>query len=597
MDRFDGVSLKTRLYLLVLAAFVPVAVLIVYVAGEQRAIEMDAVLRQATLLAQSAAASETLAMEAARGLTAALGGAFLLVDGRRPDRLQGYLSERPHRTGAYAAFGILDPGGRTIAASPPSAATGEYGNRAWVAACLQQRRLTIGPYRGEHIDGRPVIFLAEPVIDPRGEPVAVAFAALDLSLVTRGLTRPLTELPSDSRLTVLEGERVLLRYAVDGGRWLAAQPLDPSLLRRIRDRPSGVLVAADENGASRIYAHAHMESVFRPGRVAVVLDIPRAVALAASRRVFARNVALLAASALLAVVFIWRAADVFFLRRVGAMVGASRRLAAGDLRARIGRIGARDELSHLAGVFDEMAASLQVRVEREEQANASLERSREQLRRLTAYQNDVREQERIRIAREIHDRLGQALTVLKMDLAWLRKHTPPGDRSLDDRLEAMLRCVGEAMETLHAVTAELRPVILDDFGLAAALEWQADAFHQHSGIGCRFENNGFEPDLPPDRATALFRIVQELLTNVARHARADEVTVRLDRTEDGLRLRVADNGRGITAEEIDSPHAFGLLGIRERLKPLDGRVTFEGRAREGTRVTIHLPLTGKGDAP
>jgi signal transduction histidine kinase len=244
-----------------------------------------------------------------------------------------------------------------------------------------------------------------------------------------------------------------------------------------------------------------------------------------------------------------------------------------------------------------MAASLQMRIEREEQVMVSLKHSREQLRRLSAYQNDVREQERIRIAREIHDQLGQSLTILKMDLSWMKKQMPAADAAMDEKMDAMFRVIKEAMENLHAVTAELRPVILDDFGLAAAIEWQADAFSRRSGISCRLENNGFEPDLSKEQATALFRIFQETLTNIMRHAGADEVVVRLEKRDGGLFFQIADNGRGITADEINAPNAFGLLGIRERLYPLGGRVAFEGRPGLGTRVTIRLPLSPEGDTP
>jgi len=269
-------------------------------------------------------------------------------------------------------------------------------------------------------------------------------------------------------------------------------------------------------------------------------------------------------------------------------------LAAGDFQVRIGQIGSRDELSHLAEVFDEMAQTLHLRIEREEQAKASLKQSREQLRQLSTYQNDVREQERIRIAREIHDQFGQLLTILKMDLAWMRRHLSTVGSAVDEKLEAMLRLIVEAMDNLHDVTSELRPVILDDFGLAAAIEWQAETFRRRSGIGCRLQNNGYEPELNKDQATALFRIFQELLTNIIRHAEADDVIVRLEKHDGELMLQVVDNGRGITDDESNSPHAFGLLGIRERLYPLGGRIAFEGWPDRGTRVTIYLPLNQKG---
>jgi signal transduction histidine kinase len=281
---------------------------------------------------------------------------------------------------------------------------------------------------------------------------------------------------------------------------------------------------------------------------------------------------------------------VFILRRVQAMAEASRRLASGDLGVRIGPIGARDELSHLAGVFDEMAAALQARIEREEQVMVSLEQSREQLRKLAAYQQEVREQERIRIAREIHDQFGQSLTILKMDLSWLKKHCGGTLSRVEGKMDAMGSIIDEALKTLHAVTSELRPVILDDFGLAAAIEWQIEEFGNRTGITCRMENTGPEPDLPKDQATALFRIFQEILTNIMRHAQADRVEVRLEERDESLVLEVRDNGRGISDSEINDSKSFGLLGMRERLYPWNGRVVFEGRQGRGTAVTVYLPV-------
>jgi signal transduction histidine kinase len=140
-------------------------------------------------------------------------------------------------------------------------------------------------------------------------------------------------------------------------------------------------------------------------------------------------------------------------------------------------------------------------------------------------------------------------------------------------------------------------VILDDFGLAAAIEWQIEEFGSRTGIACRMEKSGYEPDLPKDQATALFRIFQEILTNIMRHARADRVEVRLEERDGKLLLEVRDNGRGITASEIDDSKSFGLLGMRERLYPWNGRVDFEGRGGQGTVVTVHLPLSMKGDIP
>ena len=287
-------------------------------------------------------------------------------------------------------------------------------------------------------------------------------------------------------------------------------------------------LGTDENNDARVYAFALLQSFLRNRPVFVVLEVYQSSILAASRRIFLRNMALLVLSVLMALFFIWWAGNTFILRRISAMVEASRKLAAGDMSARIGKIGAHDELNHLAGVFDEMAASLQKRIEKETQVTASLKRSREQLRSLAAYQNEVREQERIRIAREIHDQLGQSLTLLRMDLSWLKKQLDDKNPTVDEKMEAMFQVLADALENLHTVTTELRPIILDDFGLAAAIEWQVEEFRNRVGIECRMAPTDFEPDLPKDQATALFRIFQETLTNIMRHAQASEVVVHLE---------------------------------------------------------------------
>ncbi len=593
MKQFAGVSLKTRLYLLVLTAFIPVTIIIFYVTEEQKTIEKDAILHKTELMAQMVVSTENLQVETTRDLTAAMAETFDALDGQ-PERLSPFLSQLINHTKGYKTLGIVDSTGVLIAGSRPDRMETDYAGKKWLSSSLKRQGLIMGSYHGERIDGQPVIYFARSIFDSSGDAVAVVFAALDLNWMNRGFFNQLAELPANSRLILANENQLLLQYEVDTTRWASAQPIDPVLQKRIDNQPSGVLAADDENKKTWIYAFSRLESTFQQGRVYVVLKIPQSVAMATSNHIFTRNLILLIISALMAALAIWWAAEKFILRRVGAIVHASRQLAAGDFRARIGRIGMRDEISHLAGVFDEMAQTLQMRIEREEQAKTSLKQSREQLRRLSTYQNDVREQERIRIAREIHDQFGQSLTILKMDLAWMKKHFSTVDSAVDKKLATMIQLIGEAMENLHAVTAELRPGILDDFGLAAAIEWQVDTFQNRTGVNCRFLNDGYEPELTKDQATALFRIFQELLTNIIRHAQAKEVIVRLENRDGELRLQVADDGRGITEDEINSPHAFGLLGIRERLYPLGGQIVFKGPSEQGTCVTIHLPLDEKG---
>jgi PAS domain S-box-containing protein len=222
-------------------------------------------------------------------------------------------------------------------------------------------------------------------------------------------------------------------------------------------------------------------------------------------------------------------------------------------------------------------------------------RAYDQLRQLSGRIDAAREEERTGIARELHDQLGQALTVLKMDLAWIARRASSDDGltrvALLEKLTSMIQMSDEVIEEVRRISAELRPALLDQVGLPAALAWKAQEFATRTQIACLVESN--IPDTEPlDRslATAVFRVFQEALTNVVRHAKARRVDVSLDLGDASLVLQVRDDGRGITADEIDDPRSLGLLGIRERARRLGGDVTFARAAPSGTLVTLRLPV-------
>jgi len=217
-----------------------------------------------------------------------------------------------------------------------------------------------------------------------------------------------------------------------------------------------------------------------------------------------------------------------------------------------------------------------------------------QLRALAARLQNVREDERTRVAREIHDELGQACTALKMDLALLVKQLPRNKKRLHERSESMLRLIDGMIHSLRRIASELRPSTLDDLGLTAALEWQAQEFERRSGVRCEVALPAEELALDSARATAVFRIFQETLTNVARHANATRVDVRMVSDAESLVLEVSDNGRGIEETHASSPRSLGLLGMRERALLLGGEFQIMGAPRKGTTVTLRLPLTKRG---
>ena len=215
------------------------------------------------------------------------------------------------------------------------------------------------------------------------------------------------------------------------------------------------------------------------------------------------------------------------------------------------------------------------------------------LRSLSGRLERAREEERSRLARELHDELGQVLTSTKLDLMWMCDRVrQPGARpslSFVNKLQSLAGLVELAIAAVQRITTDLKPAVLDHLGLEAALEWEATKFHARTGIRCRVESPPGRLAIDPVRATALFRIAQESLTNVARHAHAGAVRLSLGKRRDRVVLEVQDNGRGIGERELNSPHSAGLLGMSERARLLGGGVRIVARPGRGTRVIASIP--------
>ncbi len=219
---------------------------------------------------------------------------------------------------------------------------------------------------------------------------------------------------------------------------------------------------------------------------------------------------------------------------------------------------------------------------------AELERSRRALRELSASVVEAREEERRRIARELHDELGQRLTALKMDLSILAGSTDP--QAVDERIRGMLATLDDTVASVRRISADLRPMMLDDLGLNAAIEWLARDATQRMGVAVTLQLGDADPPVDERVATAVYRMVQEALTNVARHAQATGVQVTLRAGAGELVLTVQDNGIGFSADALEREGSFGLMGLRERALMLGGRMEVGNVPGSGGRVTITLPL-------
>jgi len=245
------------------------------------------------------------------------------------------------------------------------------------------------------------------------------------------------------------------------------------------------------------------------------------------------------------------------------------------------RIGERLENQSIVVTFENITYRKQFEKE--------IELSRGRLRDLSMHLQTVREKERTRIARELHDELGQLLTALNTGIILLKKKIPPEQPHLSERTQSMKDLIDMTMQTVKRIYMDLRPGMLDHLGLPVAMDWQCQEFQKRTGIQCAVDVEPEDMEPSKDASITVFRILQETLTNVAKHSKATRVNVSLREAEDDLELVVRDNGRGIREEDLHKPKSFGLLGIRERVDFRGGEVKIAGKKGKGTTVTVRMP--------
>jgi PAS domain S-box-containing protein len=236
-------------------------------------------------------------------------------------------------------------------------------------------------------------------------------------------------------------------------------------------------------------------------------------------------------------------------------------------------------------ITERKKAEQELRISRE-----NLERSYEEIRLLASNIERIREEEKIKIAREIHDELGQQLTGLKMDVSWLNKKLAPGETVLRDKVKEILALLDDTVKSVRRIASELRPGLLDDLGLVAAIEWHSQEFQKRSGIKTKFILPKKEIVTPPNVSTGLFRIFQESLTNVARHAAASEIVASLDQVKNDIILKITDNGKGFDTNGTGNKKTLGLLGMKERVMMMDGQFEITSKPGNGTTVIVSVTL-------
>lgn len=394
-------------------------------------------------------------------------------------------------------------------------------------------------------------------------------------LVLSGLRANGEEFPIEASISqhVENGRRfytVILRDVTERQRAERLHARDEARLRGILDSAMDAIITVDDTQHVVLFNKA-AEQVF---------GCPRAEAIGAPLSWFMPER--------------FRAGHAEHVRRFGETGSSSRRMGALRIVMGLRRNGEEFPIDASISAVEEQGRKFYTVILRDVtervKAEEELLHSRQELRELAAAANSVREQEKSRIARELHDELAQALTALKMDVAWTRERLAPGQDALAVKLTAMQELLDSTVAATRRISADLRPLMLDDLGLAPAAEWLVQNFRQRTGIHCELAIGAGELELDDERATAVFRILQESLTNVARHAQASQVEVNLDKTDREVLLSVHDNGQGFSTATPRKRNSFGLIGLRERAQLLGGSVEISSTPGEGTTIEVRIPL-------
>jgi PAS domain S-box-containing protein len=227
-------------------------------------------------------------------------------------------------------------------------------------------------------------------------------------------------------------------------------------------------------------------------------------------------------------------------------------------------------------------------------AEEKLNSTHQKMRNLAVHLLLAREEERRKVAQEIHDEFGQALAALKMDMHWLDKHVRGAAPDVAEKIKGMIRLSEQTIGMVQSLSSQLRPRMLDDLGLAPALDWLAGDFSRRTGISCTMDTDFPSALVGGNAATTLYRVVQEALSNVARHSQARQCTIRLHTSGGAIMLRIEDDGIGITPAQAAAAESYGIIGIHERVEGLGGSLSIVGSRESGSTLLVRIPLPGEG---
>jgi signal transduction histidine kinase len=579
---FSG--LRFRLLLLVVLACTPLVVLTLHTAWEDRRRARTAWRQRGQKLIQVANREEDKLLGETQQLLLAMAESSqaLLRNPRGAKKLMDHLFTAYPR---YSNLGVVLTNGDVLASAAPMPEASNQSGREYFRRTVANRAFSVGDYPTKRTFERPTVSFGYPVLDRSGQLQAVVFAALDLDWFNRFGTELQTQVPKGATWTAVNTNgAILVRYPGPEA-WVGKSLPEKPLLNTVFNGGSGDVELANSQGEVWYYAYNAMHSQMVPGSVVAILGIPLRTLFADTDRLLVKNLAWLGAALAMGLTLGWIGSNLLVLLPVKALVRSTARLGAGDLSVRTGLPHGRDELGQLTDAFDQMAGAL-------EQREAERRLTNNKLQVLSHRLVEVQESERRHIARELHDEIGQTLTVAEMNLQ--SALNAPEDPSFMKRLEESMRAVEQVLEQVHDLSLNLRPSMLDDLGLESTVRWYLNRQAAAAGLQVEFRAEPLEARLEPVIETGCFRVAQEALTNILRHAHASTVIVDLSRKNGRLNLSVRDDGVGFEVSAIRERAvrgaSLGLLSMEERAALAGGGIEYISAPGEGTEVRAWFPL-------
>ena len=577
-------SLRFRLLLLIVLSCAPLVVLMLRTAGEDRKRAVASWQQRSRRVLQLANQQEQDVIASTRQFLLAVSESSA-VRSLDLQRCKPWLDELLASYPRYSNLGVLSLDGRVLVSCVPLSGAGEQRRAGLVKQTLAARSFSFGEISTGGASRHATADFAYPVLlNASGQPLAVVFVELSLGQLVAG---------SDLRAQLTRGATwtefdrngvILARFPKPEG-WVGRRLTDQSLLSAALNQPEGVTETVDAEGVQRVYAFGSRHSQLASGEVTCLLGVSRQSLFADADRSLRRELGWLGIAAGLALTLGWVGSRFLVLQPVGRLAQSTARVAAGDLSARTGARYGRDELGRLALAFDKMAQALEQR--QQERLRAS-----QKLQVLSHRLVEVQETERRQIARELHDEIGQSLTAAEMNLQAAMRFPMPA--TLERRLAESVEAVERVLEQVQDLSLSLRPSMLDDLGLEPALRWYTQRQAALTGMRAEFHGTPSEERLDPLIETECFRIAQEALTNVVRHARAHAVTVALSRQDGHLLLSVRDDGVGFDVGRLRGAAvlgaSLGLLSMEERATLVGGGVELNSAPGNGTEVRAWFPL-------